>query len=67
MGLSQFLVLVLDQRITVHTISEMMVLLWINGQDIDGERFVISLITGIHATNGIYSIDGKNYLFEKGN
>ncbi len=22
--------------------------------------------TGIYATNGIYSIDGKNYLFEKG-
>ena len=34
-------------------------------QDIDRERLYFT-DTGIYATNGIYSIDGKNYLFEKG-
>ena len=35
------------------------------GQDIDGKHLYFTE-TGIYATNGIYSINGKNYLFEKG-
>ena len=34
-------------------------------QDIDGKHLYFTE-TGIYATNGIYSINGKNYLFEKG-
>ncbi len=34
-------------------------------QDIDGKRLYFTE-TGIYAANGIYSINGKNYLFEKG-
>ena len=34
-------------------------------QDIDGKHLYFT-DTGIYASNGIYSINGKNYLFEKG-
>ena len=34
-------------------------------QDIDGKHLYFT-DTSIYASNGIYSINGKNYLFEKG-
>ena len=52
-------------RTTVHTISEMMgcVTGW---QDIDGKHLYFT-DTGIYASNGIYSINGKTIYLKKDN